>query len=138
MPDRDGSLALCSADGRPKVASDTLTRVNDPQRSRATSNGFAVHAVARAPSEEVEQLRAALVSNRRIGMAMGILMRDRNVDEDQAFAYLRRVSQDSNRKLRDVADDVITYRRSCPAWSEPRLDFDCLGSISRFRPLALT
>jgi AmiR/NasT family two-component response regulator len=43
-------------------------------------------------------------------MAVGIVMRDQNVDEDQAFAYLRRTSQDSNRKLRDVAEDVIRDR----------------------------
>ena len=60
------------------------------------------------------QLRAALVSNRRISMAVGIVMRDQNVDEDQAFAYLRRSSQDSNRKLRDVAEDVIRDLRSLP------------------------
>jgi AmiR/NasT family two-component response regulator len=47
-------------------------------------------------------------------MAVGIVMRDQNVDEDQAFAYLRRSSQDSNRKLRDVAEDVIRDLRSLP------------------------
>ena len=97
------------------MATDTRTLPQDPPRSRATSNGLADHAAETAPpSEEVDQLRAALVTNRRISMAMGILMRDRNVDEDQAFAYLRRVSQDSNRKLRDVAEDVIKHRRFMP------------------------
>ena len=40
----------------------------------------------RVPSDEAEQLRAALLSDRRISIAMSILMRDRNFDEDQAFA----------------------------------------------------
>ena len=52
------------------------------------------------------------MSNRRIGMAMGILMRDRDVDEQEAFAALRRISQNSNRKLHDVAEDVIYQRRT--------------------------
>ena len=97
------------------MAFDALTRLKDSQSSRASGDIFVDHPVARPPSEEVEQLRAALVSNRRISMAMGILMRDRNVDEDQAFAYLRRVSQHSNRKLREIAEDVIEYRR-LPPW----------------------
>ena len=43
-------------------------------------------------------------------MAMGILMQDRSLDEDDAFAALRQLSQHSNRKLRDVAEDVIDHR----------------------------
>ena len=54
------------------------------------------------------------MSNRRISLAMGILMRDQDVDENEAFTYLRRMSQDSNRKLRDVAEDVIDHRRLPP------------------------
>lgn len=57
--------------------------------------------------QEVDQLRRALVTNRRIGMAMGVLMGVRHVGEDQAWELLRKASRDSNRKLRDVADDVV-------------------------------
>jgi hypothetical protein len=63
------------------------------------------------PGEQVAQLREALASNRRIGMAMGIAVRQLNVDEDEAFDVLRRISQESNRKLRDVAEDIIRRRR---------------------------
>lgn len=62
---------------------------------------------ASAHRQEVDQLRKALVTNRRIGMAMGVLMGVRHVDEDQAWELLRKASRDSNRKLRDVADDVV-------------------------------
>ena len=62
-------------------------------------------------SNEVRQLNEALDSNRRIGMAMGIVMRQRQVDEPLAFDALRRISQNTNRKLRDVAEDVIRARR---------------------------
>jgi ANTAR domain/GAF domain len=53
-----------------------------------------------------ENLEIALESSRVIGMAMGILMSSKLLTADQAFDALRRASQDSNRKLRDVALDV--------------------------------
>jgi hypothetical protein len=51
-------------------------------------------------------LTRALESNREIGVAMGILMQRHEVSRDEAFAMLRVVSQDSNRKLSAVASDV--------------------------------
>ena len=62
-------------------------------------------------SDEVRQLKEALVSNRRIGMAMGLVMGQLQVTDEEAFDALRRISQNTNRKLRDVADDVIYHRR---------------------------
>lgn len=58
-------------------------------------------------SSRAEHLAVAVQSNRRIGVAIGILMTQHLVDEEEAFALLRRVSQASNRKLRDVAEQVI-------------------------------
>ena len=89
------------------MPSEALTRLLGRQDGQATSNGLIDHTSTPDLSEEVAQLRCALMSNRRISMAMGILMRDQNIDENQAFIYLRRVSQDSNRKLRDVADELV-------------------------------
>jgi curved DNA-binding protein CbpA len=60
---------------------------------------------------QVSQLTFARDSNRRIGMAMGIVMGQRHVDEEDAFDVLRRTSQNTNRKLRDIAEDVIRDRR---------------------------
>lgn len=54
-----------------------------------------------------ENLELALESSRVIGMAMGILMSSRLVTAEEAFNLLRRASQESNRKLRDVATDVM-------------------------------
>ena len=62
-------------------------------------------------TSQVAHLKAALASNRRIGMALGIAVRQLDVDEDEAFEVLRRISQTSNRKLRDVAEDIIRRRR---------------------------
>jgi AmiR/NasT family two-component response regulator len=41
-----------------------------------------------------------------IGQAKGILMERFKLNAEQAFALLARVSQDSNRRLRDVADEL--------------------------------
>jgi len=52
-------------------------------------------------------LQRALGSNRVIGTALGIIMAHERISADEAFARLREASQLSNRKLRDVADDVV-------------------------------
>lgn len=56
--------------------------------------------------EQADNLLKALASNREIGVAMGILMHRHGLDREQAFAVLRVASQDSNRKLADVAGEV--------------------------------
>ena len=57
--------------------------------------------------EQISGLEQAVASNRAIGMAIGILMATRRVSQDDAFALLRTASQLSNRKLRELADDVV-------------------------------
>lgn len=52
-------------------------------------------------------LQKALASNRVIGTALGILMANERLTADEAFDRLREASQFSNRKLRDLADDVV-------------------------------
>jgi hypothetical protein len=48
-------------------------------------------------------------SGQRISVAVGIVMRDQDVDVDQAFAHLRRAGQDSNRTLRSEGDRSAVY-----------------------------
>ena len=57
------------------------------------------------------QLRSALDSNRIIGTATGILMATHRLSATQAFQLLTRASQDSNRKLRDLAVQVVDIGR---------------------------
>jgi len=52
-------------------------------------------------------LAQALASNRQIGAAIGILMASHKVTSDRAFALLREASNRTNRRLRDVADQVV-------------------------------
>jgi DNA-binding response OmpR family regulator len=64
------------------------------------------YALARAENK-VSNLEKALSSNRQIGAAIGVLMASRQVTSEQAFNLLRRASNESNRKLGDVADRVV-------------------------------
>ncbi|MBV9593776.1 MAG: ANTAR domain-containing protein [Actinobacteria bacterium] len=52
-------------------------------------------------------LEVALRTNRRIGVAVGIIMATEKITEDEAFAQLVHLSQTGHRKLRELADDVV-------------------------------
>jgi response regulator NasT len=58
--------------------------------------------------EEVQDLRQALETRKLVERAKGILMRRLALTEEDAFRRLQRRSQDENRKLRDVAQSIIT------------------------------
>ncbi len=55
----------------------------------------------------VQNLERALRSNRHIGMAMGVLMATHKVTEEQAFDLLSITSQNTNRKVFDLALEVV-------------------------------
>ncbi|HET7277017.1 MAG TPA: ANTAR domain-containing protein [Dermatophilaceae bacterium] len=57
--------------------------------------------------EHAAHLEEALRSSRRIGAAMGIVMANRMVSEEAAFEILRKASNDANRKVRVLADEVV-------------------------------
>ena len=58
--------------------------------------------------EKVANLEVALETNRRISVAIGIIMTRALVTEDEAFDLLRRASQRSHRKLREIAEQVVS------------------------------
>jgi len=74
---------------------------------RASGAGSDLRARLRQAEHQTEHLNRALETNRRIGMAIGILMRELRCTEEQAFDLLRKGSMQSNVKLRDVAERVI-------------------------------
>jgi GAF domain-containing protein len=57
---------------------------------------------------QARQMREAMEYRAVIEQAKGILMADRRCTADEAFEILRRVSNETNRKLRDVADMLVT------------------------------
>ena len=68
-------------------------------------------AVAVENAKKEQNLLEAIDSRNLIGQAQGILMARYNLDADQAFAVLRRYSQDNNIKLKRIAQQVIETRR---------------------------
>lgn len=72
---------------------------------------LAAHAAAAIlASRQGEQLESALSTRDRIGQAKGIIMERFGIDDLQAFEMLRKLSQDSNTRLIDVAQRVIDTR----------------------------
>jgi GAF domain-containing protein len=63
--------------------------------------------VALSYSIEVTTLREAVQTRTRIGEAVGIVMERHNIPEQRAFAFLTRLSQTRNVKLRLIADEMI-------------------------------
>ena len=66
-----------------------------------------LHTEAALTRAKVANLEAALQTSRSIGEAMGIVMAEHQVPEDEAFAILRKASMDTNRKLRELATEVV-------------------------------
>lgn len=72
---------------------------------------LAAHAAAAVlSSRQAEQLESALATRDRIGQAKGIIMERYRVDDVQAFDMLRRLSQEGNTRLVDIAEKVIQTR----------------------------
>jgi GAF domain-containing protein len=83
---------------------------------------LAAHAaVALARSRLVDNLNVAVVNRTIIGQAEGILMERYNIDSDQAFSMLSRVSQAENRRLNAIAEELIRTR-STPGLTRPETD----------------
>jgi GAF domain-containing protein len=79
--------------------------------ARTTGSVLAAHAAAAILAHrQGEQLQSALASRDRIGQAKGIIMERYNVDDVRAFDMLRRLSQENNARVVDIAERVIASR----------------------------
>ncbi|WP_032379566.1 GAF and ANTAR domain-containing protein [Rhodococcoides fascians] len=67
----------------------------------------AVTVAAVMNGQEASTLRDGLESNREIGKAIGLIMALHDVSGDEAFALLRKSSQDLNVKIADLAASVV-------------------------------
>ncbi len=78
----------------------------------AVAQALAGHlSVVMAAEREIDQLGLALHNRNIIGQAQGVLMERFEMNADQAFDYLRRVSSHTNRKLAAVAADIARTRK---------------------------
>lgn len=85
---------------------------DDDIRAGQTFAAYAAIAVANADSfastaEMAQNLRVAMASRATIEQAKGILMARGGLSADQAFEMLVRASQRDNRKVRDVATELV-------------------------------
>lgn len=78
----------------------------------AVAHGLADQlAAALADASQIEHLGRAVAGRTVVGQAQGILMERLDLDPDQAFAYLRRVSQSRHLKLLVAAEELVATRQ---------------------------
>jgi GAF domain-containing protein len=107
-----------SADGRTVGALNLYSRSSDAFDTEAVALGtlLAAHASLALQAANAyfssrqlaAQLQDALASRAQIEQAKGMLMNQRGCTADEAFDLLVELSQRSNRKLRDVAAELVT------------------------------
>jgi len=57
---------------------------------------------------ELEQAKGQLEERKIIDRAKGILMRSKNIDEEQAYVLLRKVAMNEKKKISEIAQSVVT------------------------------
>ena len=72
--------------------------------------------------KQVEQLTEALDRRTTIGQALGMLMERFDISHDEAFAFLVRCSSHQNRKLYDIAVELVETRELPAAVPGPGLE----------------
>jgi response regulator NasT len=73
----------------------------------------------KALRKEASDLRQALQDRKLIERAKGILMKRANLDEAAAFSRLQKMARDSNRKLVQVAEMIVTVEQAYDTESDP-------------------
>jgi AmiR/NasT family two-component response regulator len=87
-----------------------------PQVEPEVIAAIAATAVARSGDlrvarKEADNLRGMLETRKVVERAKGVLMRRLGVSEDAAYRRMQRASQDENRKMRDIADSILSAER---------------------------
>jgi GAF domain-containing protein len=85
------------------------------EESRAAASKFGPYAAVAAGNlyayqsarSMADNLQAALESRAVIDQAKGVLMERYKITPDQAFQLLAKASMDANRKVRDIADELV-------------------------------
>jgi GAF domain-containing protein len=79
-------------------------------------------ALAMACAHRETNLRQALQTSRTIGKAIGLVMERFDLDDEEAFAYLARLSHRTNIKLREIAAHLVRQSndlRHCASAAQP-------------------
>lgn len=62
----------------------------------------------RALADELAKTRSQLVERKLVDRAKGLIMKQRQVSEDEAYHLLRKTAMDRNKRLVDVAEAIIS------------------------------
>jgi hypothetical protein len=100
-----GTVTYRWADRRPHPVDAVIARLLVDRTVDLIRTARLAEALA-AERQRADNLEVALESNREIGQALGILMYTHKLTSQQAFNLLRRASQDTNRKVRDIAAEI--------------------------------
>jgi GAF domain-containing protein len=77
------------------------------------ARAIAAHAaVAVAAAERIENLEGAIVNRTAIGQATGLVMAQYELTDGQAFNLLRRLSSVQNRKLAEIARELVAQHNA--------------------------
>lgn len=62
--------------------------------------------------EELERARLSLVERKTVDRAKGLLMEQKGIGEEAAYKLLRKLAMDQNKRIGEVAQDLLTYARA--------------------------
>lgn len=80
-----------------------------PDRVKSVMDiAIARFAMVRQMRRELAETRRALEERKVIDRAKGLLMKAKGIDEDAAYALLRKTAMDQGRRLADVAEALVT------------------------------
>lgn len=65
------------------------------------------HAETQRLRTELHKAKTSLAERKTVDRAKGTIMRQRNLSEDQAYQLLRKLAMQRNRRVGEVADEVI-------------------------------
>jgi response regulator NasT len=62
--------------------------------------------------EELDRARLSLVERKAVDRAKGLLMEQKGLNEEAAYRLLRKLAMDQNKRIGEVAQDIITYAKA--------------------------
>ena len=111
-----GALSLYTFAGGPLARADREVAAFFARHAAVTITNATAYCAAR---DEVAQMKEAMASRAVIEQAKGLIIMQEQCGSDAAFAVLARISSLANRKVRDVAREIVDQARS--SGSLPRL-----------------
>ena len=65
-----------------------------------------------AMREELDRARLSLVERKTVDRAKGLLMEQKGISEEAAYKLLRKLAMDQNKRIGEVAQDLLTYAKA--------------------------